>query len=145
MYSVLTALQEGEKPLCIVSSHGSPEACRCVLVVDDEAAIRGLLTTWLEQHAFVVRTAPDGVSALALLQAEHVDVMLVDWQMPGISGLEMAVEVHRTHPQIPIALMTGAPMTIPPVTLRQTGINRIFAKPFDLEELLGWLSAAPPL
>jgi DNA-binding response OmpR family regulator len=61
--------------------------------------------------------------------------------MPGISGLDMAVEVRRTNSQIPIALITGTPMAIQPMPLQQTGISRVFAKPFNLEELLAWLRA----
>jgi DNA-binding response OmpR family regulator len=113
------------------------------LVVDDESAIREVLATFLAQYGFAVRTAPDGASALTLLQTEPVDVILVDWQMPGISGLEMAFEVHKTKPHIPMALITAAPKSIQPVTLRQTGISRVFAKPFDLEALVVWLQALP--
>jgi DNA-binding response OmpR family regulator len=110
-------------------------------VVDDDAAIREALATLLEEYEFIVRTAPDGASALALLQAEHIDVILVDLQMPGISGFEMAVEVRKTKPHIPMALMTGTPKAIQPVTLRPTGISRVFAKPLDLEALMAWLQA----
>jgi len=112
-------------------------------VVDDESAIREVLATFLEEYEFVVHTVPDGASALALLQAEPVDVILVDLHMPGISGLEMAVEVHKTNPSIPMALITGTPMAIQPAPLRQAGISRVFAKPFDLEALVAWLQALP--
>jgi two-component system response regulator AtoC len=140
--AVLTALQ-WEEPRLMVSSQGLPALRRRVLVVDDESAIREVLATFLEQHGFAVRTAPDGASALALLQTEPVDVILVDLQMPGISGLEMAFEVHKTKPHIPMALITGTPKSIQLATLRQTGISRVFAKPFDLEELVAWLQALP--
>jgi len=112
-------------------------------VVDDEFAIREVLTTFLEQHEFIVHAAPDGTSALAFLQTERVDVILVDWHMPGISGLEMALEVHKTNPSIPMALITGTPMALQPAPLRQAGISRLFAKPFDLEALVAWLQALP--
>jgi DNA-binding response OmpR family regulator len=125
----------------MASRQGRPDSRRRVLVVDDEAAIRTLLTVFLESRQFAVRTAPDGASALALLQTEPAEVILVDWHMPGISGLDMAVEVRRTNPHIPIALMTGTPRAIQPSTLQQAGISRIFVKPFDLEELLAWIRA----
>jgi DNA-binding response OmpR family regulator len=142
MQTVLTALQ-WEEPRRMVSSQGPPDAHRHVLVVDDDAAIREVLATLLEEYEFIVRTAPDGANALALLQAEHIDVILVDLQMSGISGLEMACEVHKTKPHIPMALMTGIPKAIQPVTLRPTGISRVFAKPLDLEALVAWLQALP--
>lgn len=139
---VLTARQWEESRL-MVSSPGSPDARRRVLVVDDESAIRVFLAAFLEQYEFTVRTAPDGASALALLQAEPVEVILVDLHMPGISGLEMAVEVRRTHPHIPMALITGTPGAIQPTTLKQARISRVFTKPFNLEDLLAWLRALP--
>jgi CheY-like chemotaxis protein len=138
--AVLTALQ-WEEPRLMVSSQGPPVLRRRVLVVDDESAIREVLTIFLEQYEFAVHTVPDGASALALLQTEPVDVILVDLQMPGISGLEMAVEVHKIDPSIPMALITGTPMAIQPAPLRQAGISRVFAKPFDLEALGAWLQA----
>ena len=136
--AVLT-VHQWEEPRLMVSSQESPVLHRHILVVDDESALREVLATFLEQYGFTVRTAPDGASALALLQTEPVDVILVDLQMPGISGLEMAVEVHKTNPSIPMALITGTPMAIQPVLLRQAGISRVFAKPFDLAALIAWL------
>jgi len=140
--AVLTALQ-WEAPRLMGSSQGLPVVRRRVLVVDDEAAIREILAAWLEQYEFAVHTVPDGASALTLLQTAPVDVILVDLQMPGISGLEMALEVHKTSPCIPMALMTGTPMALQPAHLRQAGISRVFAKPFDLEVLVAWLQALP--
>jgi CheY-like chemotaxis protein len=140
--AILTALH-WEETRRMVSGPGTPVVRRHVLVVDDDAAIREVLATFLAQYECAVHTAPDGASALALLQTAPVDVILVDWQMPGISGLEMACEVHKTKPHIPMALMTGTPKAIQPGTLRQTGISRVFAKPFDLEALVAWLQALP--
>jgi two-component system KDP operon response regulator KdpE len=138
--TVFTALQWEDQRL-MVSRQERPNSRRRVLVVDDEVAIRTLLTVFLESREFAVRTAPDGASALALLQTEPAEVILVDWHMPGISGLDMAVEVRRTNSHIPIALMTGTPRAIQPAALQQVGISRMFVKPFDLEELLAWLRA----
>jgi DNA-binding response OmpR family regulator len=127
----------------MVTSQEPPVLRRHVLVVDDELAIREFLATFLAQYEFAVRTAPDGASALTLLQTEPVDVILVDLQTPGISGLEMACEVHKTNSSIPMALITGTPRAIQPALLRQAGISRMFAKPFDLEALVAWLQALP--
>ena len=140
--AVLTALQ-WEEPRLMVNSQGLPVLRRHVLVVDDESAIRDLLAIFLEKYQFVVHTVPDAASALALLRTEPVEVILVDLQMPGISGLEMALEVHKTNPYIPMALITGTPMAIQPAPLRQAGISRVFVKPFDLEALIAWLQALP--
>src|SRR5262249_40294450 len=140
--AVLTAFDWQETRL-MGSDSGPPVGRRRVLVVDDDAAIREILAIVLTQHAFVVHTVPDGASALALLQTAHVDVILVDWQMPGLSGLEMALEVYKTKPCIPMALITGTPLALQPAPLRHAGIRRVFAKPFDLEAVVAWLQALP--
>ena len=75
--AVLTALQWEEPRLIVSRSQGLPVVRRRVLVVDDEAAIRKFLATFLEQYECAVHTVPDGASALVLLQAEQVDVILM--------------------------------------------------------------------
>jgi CheY-like chemotaxis protein len=64
-----------------------------VLVVDDDAIIRDLLTAILEPQGFEVQTAANGPAALAAFHVEPFDVILTDFQMPGMSGLELAAEV----------------------------------------------------
>lgn len=138
----LTTLAAPE-PRSTISRPGQPPLRRRILVVDDEAAIREFLSTFLESHGFAVCTASDGISALALLQAEPIEVLLMDFRMPGLNGLELAIEVRRTDPHLPLALITGTPEAIHPTTLKKTGISRVFAKPFDLAALLTWLRTLP--
>jgi DNA-binding response OmpR family regulator len=76
-------------------------------VGDDDPAVRQLLTVFLEARDFEVRTALDGPAGLAAFNAEPFDLIVVDFQRPGMTGLEMAAEVRRTAPQIPIVLITG--------------------------------------
>lgn len=112
-----------------------------VLVVDDDAAIRMLLTEFLEQQNFEVCARSDGSTALATFHAEHFDLILVDFQMPGITGLEMATAVRKTDPHIPIALITGTAVVIEPQAMAQGGISRVFPKPFSLDELSSWIGS----
>jgi CheY-like chemotaxis protein len=114
------------------------------LVVDDEPAFREVLTVFLEGQGFEVRLASDGPTGLAAFNAEPFDLILVDFQMPGLTGLEMAAEVRRTNPQIPIALITGIAGTLEAEAVAQAGITRIFPKPFDLNELANWLQSLFP-
>ena len=114
------------------------------LVVDDEPAFREVLTVFLEGQGFEVRLASDGPTGLAAFNAEPFDLILVDFQMPGLTGLEMATEVRRTNPQIPIALITGIAGTLEAEAVAQAGITRIFPKPFDLNELVNWLQSLFP-
>ena len=121
------------------NSQALPEPRRRALVVDDDPAIREFLTDFLEQQDFEVRTAQDGRTALAVFHAERFALILVDFQMPDMTGLEMATEVRQTDPDIPIALITGLAHILDTAAVVQAGISRIFPKPVSLEELSAWI------
>ena len=127
-------------------SQDLPGPRRRALVVDDDSVFREALTVFLEEWDFEVRTAPDGLTGLAAFNAEPFDLILVDFQMPGITGLEMAAEVRRMAPQLPIALITGIAGILEAEAVAQAGITRILPKPFDLNELANWLQSllSPP-
>jgi DNA-binding response OmpR family regulator len=125
-------------------SQGLPGPKRRVLVVDDDPAVRELLTVFLEERDFEVRTAPDGPAGVAAFNVEPFDLILVDFQMPDMTGLEMATEVRRTDPQVPIALITGIAGTLEAEAVAQAGITRTLPKPFDLNELANWLQSLFP-
>ena len=125
-------------------SQALPGPRRRGLVVDDDPAVRELLTVFLEGRDFEVRTAPDGPTGLAAFNAEPFDLILVDFQMPGMTGLEMAAEVRRTDLHIPIALITGIANTLEAEAVAQAGIIHTFPKPFDLNELANWLRSLFP-
>lgn len=114
---------------------------RRILVVDNEAVIRLLLSRFLEQQNYVVETAADGVTALERFDAGHFDVIMVDLQMPGMTGLEVARAVRQRDPHIPIALITGVADTLDENTLQQAGITRLFTKPFALDDISNWLQS----
>jgi DNA-binding response OmpR family regulator len=125
------------------SSQALSEPRRRALVVDDDPAVRALLTDFLEQQDFEVRTSQDGRTGLTVFHAEHFDLILVDFQMPDMTGLEMATEVRQTDPDIPIALITGMAHTLDTTAVIQAGISRIFPKPISLEELAVWIHSLP--
>jgi CheY-like chemotaxis protein len=112
-----------------------------ILIVDDDAAVRAFLAEFFAQQNFDVRTAENGEQALALLQVESFEVIFVDFQMPGMTGLELVAAVRRTHPQIPIALATGTARALDSDTVRRAGVTHMFQKPFDLETLSSWMQS----
>ncbi|GIX46920.1 MAG: hypothetical protein KatS3mg131_1131 [Candidatus Tectimicrobiota bacterium] len=117
------------------------------LVVDDDAAVRGLLMTFLRQQGLDVTPAPDGPAGLAAFAAGGFALVLLDLDMPGMDGLQLAQAIRRQDPAVPIALLSGRLHTLTPQRLAQAGITRAFAKPFALHELAAWLRAlalAPP-
>jgi DNA-binding response OmpR family regulator len=116
-----------------------PDLRRRALVVDDDPAIRAFLTDFLEQQDFEVYTAQDGRSALAVFHTARFNLLLVDFQMPGITGLEVATEVRKTDLAIPIGLITGTASTLEAEAVVQAGVSRLFPKPFSLAELALWI------
>jgi CheY-like chemotaxis protein len=80
---------------------------QCILLVDDEPTILRVVKTILEKENLVVLTAKDGPEALSVLEARHVDALLTDLRMPGLSGQELILEARRRYPRLPVCCMTG--------------------------------------
>ena len=115
-----------------------------ILIVDDDPAIRLLLSKFLEQLGYVVETTESGETALELFNTATFDVILVDLQLEGMTGLEMASVIRSQHVHIPIALITGVAHTLGEYDLEKTGISQLFTKPFDLDDIAAWLQAVLP-
>lgn len=77
-----------------------------VLIVDDEEAITTSLTHVLTDEGYAVRIAHNGVDALAVIDAEPIDVLLCDVTMPGLDGLSLAKELRTRGLDLPIVLMS---------------------------------------
>jgi CheY-like chemotaxis protein len=79
-----------------------------ILCIDDEPEILRLREQQLEMYGFVVLTASSGTAGLRLLSdGQVVDLVLLDYVMPGMSGEELAEELKRLYPCVPIVLMSG--------------------------------------
>ncbi len=96
---------------------------------------------FFEQEGYVVEAVTDGVSALERFDADRFDIVMVDYRMPGMDGLEVAATLHARDASVTIALITGMAHTLANVDLTQTGIARIFSKPFDLCAMTQWLQS----
>lgn len=108
-----------------------------ILVVDDEPAIRELIRTTLELEGHEVVTAEDGAAALAVLQAEPVDVVVLDRMMPGMGGLEV-LDVVRADPGLallPVILVTALGDAASAVEGLDRGADDYVPKPFAPDEL----------
>ena len=114
-----------------------------ILVVDDHPRVREMLGDFLERAGFQVRTAPDGPTAVTLFYADRFDLILVDFRMPGMTGLEMAALVRRTNGAIPIVLITALAHALDAEVVAKAGINRVLSKPFTCDELMSCLSLIP--
>jgi len=107
-----------------------------ILVVDDDEPILGLMRNILREFSFQPVTASTGSEALAIARERCPDLILLDKNMPGMSGAEV-VEAFRQDSSlksIPILIVSGEPMS--PKELTAIGANGSVTKPFDLPQLI---------
>jgi len=105
-----------------------------ILVVEDEAVIRDLLTMILEQRGYGVRLAVGGHEARRLIAAERPALILSDLRMPEGDGWALLDYCHRNVPDVPVILISGSDFgTYPQIESRAVGH---IAKPFSPEQLL---------
>jgi CheY-like chemotaxis protein len=111
-----------------------------VLLVDDDSAVRDVTASILEDLGYVVLKLGSGGAALDLLDRDsNVDLVLLDFAMPGMSGVEVARQIQLKLPAIPILFVTGY---ADKSALRDVGEERIIKKPFIGDELANKVNAA---
>ena len=106
-----------------------------ILFVDDEPVLRELLPLWLAQHGYRVLTASSGEEALAILQKETVDVLLTDYNLPGISGAQLIEQV----PDKPSIVLYSDAADFPETEKHRLKIREVLSKPIRREILLSAL------
>ncbi|OLT27879.1 DNA-binding response regulator [Nocardiopsis sp. CNR-923] len=112
-----------------------------VLVADDDRAIRESLERALQLEGYEVRTAADGVQALASVHADPVDLLVLDVMMPGVDGLGVTRVLRAEKDRTPILMLTARVETPDRVAGLDAGADDYLAKPFELDELLARLRA----
>lgn len=109
------------------------------LVVDDSAAVRNLLSERLTQLGFQVEQAATGFEALAKIQAmSHLTVVLLDWTMPGMDGLEVLrrVRAEGRYTSVPVVMVTTEGELPFVDDAFNAGASEYLMKPFDAQTLL---------
>ncbi|MEX2223742.1 MAG: sigma-54 dependent transcriptional regulator [Candidatus Rokuibacteriota bacterium] len=106
-----------------------------ILVVDDEAEIRSLLTAVLENKGFEVVTAEDGAAALQQIERERPAVILMDLSMPRMSGMDALPEIKRLDADVPVIICTAHTDLATAVRAMKLGAYDYLTKPFDVELL----------
>jgi putative two-component system response regulator len=106
-----------------------------LLVVDDEESIRSALRRFLVQQGYEVATAASGEEALAVLQRQRITGMLLDVNMPGISGVELVPQIMELEPTIALLMLTAVNDATSAALCMQRGAYDYLIKPIDLGHL----------
>src|ERR1700677_387057 len=107
-----------------------------ILVVEDEPKMRRLLELQLAEEGFHARTAPDAETGLQILNSEPFDVVVTDFKLPGMSGLEFLHAVKRVNANLPVVIMTAYGTVESAVDAMKAGASDYVLKPFSLAELV---------
>jgi signal transduction histidine kinase/CheY-like chemotaxis protein len=111
-----------------------------ILLVDDDHAVREITASKLREYGYVVLEVGSGGAALDFLGEEsNIDLVLLDFAMPGMNGMEVARQVHSRFPTIPVLFITGY---VDQAVLADIGEARIVKKPFVGDELATKVHAA---
>ena len=104
-----------------------------LLVVDDVADNRTILRRRFEATGFAVVEAADGPAALEALQDDLVDLVLLDLNMPGLSGSDVLKEIRETRPasELPVVMVTASTQIADVLNARRLGANDYVSKPID--------------
>ena len=114
-----------------------------ILIVEDEPAVRELLATTLAGAGYDVLEAPDAAAAQDLVAAKNPSLILLDWMLPGMSGLEFAKWLKKD-PQLselPVIMLTARDEENYKVLGLEAGIDDYVTKPFSTRELLARIKA----
>ena len=127
-----------------MNRNGSQSAAKpTVLVVEDEAALVTLLRYNLEREGFAVAEARDGEEALLLAREHKPDLVLLDWMLPHISGIEVCRQLRRLPDtrSVPIVMLTARGEDADKVRGLDSGADDYVTKPFSPSELVARLRA----
>jgi two-component system phosphate regulon response regulator OmpR len=112
-----------------------------ILVVDDEAELREVLTDYFVMQGCTVLSAERAAAARALLAEHRVDAALVDVAMPGEDGLSLARHLRERYPELAIVMLTAAGTVVDRIIGLEVGADDYVTKPFEPRELLARVKA----
>jgi DNA-binding response OmpR family regulator len=107
-----------------------------LLIIEDEKGIANFLRDGLTEEYFAVDIAYDGKSGLQMALSNEYDLLLVDWMLPGLSGIEIVREIRKNNPTIPVIFLTARDTVDDTIFGLESGANDYIKKPFQFAELL---------
>lgn len=112
-----------------------------ILMVDDEANLAQFVKLELTYEGYEVNVAHDGLSGLMAARDQDPDLIILDWMMPGLSGVEVCRRLRQTGSKTPIILLTAKDDISDRVEGLDAGANDYVIKPFSIEELMARVRA----
>jgi DNA-binding response OmpR family regulator len=112
-----------------------------VLVAEDDSALRDVLARGLREKGYVVDTVADGAGAVSFLRGYEYEVLVLDWRMPEMSGLEVLQWLRRRDLPVAVLMLTARDAPADRVTGLDEGADDYLVKPFEFAELLARMRA----
>ncbi|PID57819.1 two-component system response regulator [candidate division KSB3 bacterium] len=106
-----------------------------ILIVDDEEGLREGLSRLLEDEGYAVECAENAEKALEIVRKTHIDLMLTDMRMPGMSGIELLKQVRKIQEKIGVIILTGYGEIESYIEAMNFGAIEYVSKPFKENEL----------
>ncbi len=121
---------------------GESSSAGCVLIIDDEAAIRESLETLLEMEGYDVQSAATADEGLTRIGSRPYDLVLLDLALPDRNGIDLLAELHVHDPQLAVIMITAYGTVENAVKAMQAGAMNFVQKPWDNEKLLADIRTA---
>lgn len=112
-----------------------------LLLVEDDVPLAQALAQGLREQGYAVDHAEDGQSALDLVELEPYDLVVLDWMLPGLDGVEVCRRMRARGSQVPVLMLTARDAVSDRVEGLDSGADDYLVKPFALQELLARLRA----
>ena len=107
-----------------------------ILIVEDEAGIVQFLQQGLEEEGYTISSASDGLEGFELSQKENFDLILLDWMLPKMTGLELCKSIRLKNTSTPIIFLTAKDTVQETIEGLKAGANDYIKKPFSFDELV---------
>jgi CheY-like chemotaxis protein len=117
---------------------------RRILVVDDEPLVCDAVKMMLDFDGHQVQTATNGKDALAMLEKDHFDLVIPDFEMPAMKGDELAAAIKARSPKQPVVMITAYAEMLQASGNPLTGVDFVISKPFLLENLREAIAKVTP-
>jgi two-component system response regulator FlrC len=112
-----------------------------ILIVEDDVSHRAAMENVLQLHGYETCSCGSAEHAIPKIREESFEILVTDFQMGGMDGLQLIREARRVKPEISAVLVTGLETEEMRVKAAEQGVDGFFPKPVEWDELIGFLDA----